>query len=263
MKNLNPIVIFLFIFQNLCAQHNPRTVLKGQLFSDNKPVQDIKIVNKSENKFALSTDDGIFYISAKPKDTLVFSGFSIETLQLILKDSDFKLNIFKVNLTAFANNLDEIELSKKRLTGILSIDEKNIKITEIAPIDVGLALNSDYEKDKFSTLENKLIPGYLDTTYMTNFVAIASMLAEMISPKKEKKKTNFTTEKIFHDYVKEQFSENFFIDRLKLKKDEIGLFLAFCENDSNATKLIGLNKRLELIEFLYQKQKEFSVLSKE
>jgi len=44
---------------------------------------------------------------------------------------------------------------------------------------------------------------------------------------------------------------------LQLKKDEIGLFLIYCENDSTAKALLDSKLEFELIEYIIQKNEEF------
>ena len=262
-KNKTLLLFFLFLSHFIFSQKIPREILKGQIVSDSTGVENVNIQNLNTKKFAVSDKFGFFALYAQEHDTLVFSSMNLYTKKLVLTKKDLGWKILKINIEKFITTLDEVIINPNALTGNLKTDSDNIKVTILKPVDAQLALNTDYEKDKFSTLENKLMPGYLDTKYMTNFVAIANKLANLISPKKEKKKKIVTPEKIFHDYVKEQFSETFFSETLKLKMDEVGLFLAFCENDLSAKKFLNLNQRFELIEFLIAKQKEFAIINKE
>lgn len=263
IKNKLLLLISLFFTSFIFSQKLPREILKGQIFTDSIGIENVKIQNLNAKQFAVSDKLGFFALYVQENDTLIFSSMNRNTKKIILTKTDLNWKILRINIENFVNTLDEVIINPNALTGNLKTDSDNIKITILKPVDAQLALNTDYEKDKFSTLENKLMPGYLDTKYMTNFVAIANKIANLITPKKEKKKKTFTPEKIFHTYVKEQFSETFFIETLKLETVEIGLFLAFCESDTNAKKYIGLNKRFELINFLIAKQKEFAIINKD
>ena len=48
-----------------------------------------------------------------------------------------------------------------------------------------------------------------------------------------------------------------FNEALKLKEDEIGLFLIYCENDPKSKALLKPEAEFELIEFLVVKNEEF------
>jgi hypothetical protein len=52
-------------------------------------------------------------------------------------------------------------------------------------------------------------------------------------------------------------SYSFFTDALKLNDDEIGLFLIFCENDSQSKIVMKPENQFQLIDFLVTKNKEF------
>lgn len=264
MKKNNISLMFILFFSHfIFSQKIPREILNGQIISDSTGVENVNIQNLNTRKFAISDQFGFFALYAQEHDTLVFSSMNLYTKKLVLSKTDLSWKLLKINIENFVNTLNEVIINPNALTGNLKTDSDNIKITIIKPIDTQLALNSNYEKDKFSTLENKLIPGYLDTTYMMDFIGIAGKIANLISPGKGKKKKISTPEKIFHTYVKEQFSETFFKETLKLKTDQIGLFLAFCENDSNAKKYLHFDKRFELMEFLLVKKKEFAIINKE
>ena len=53
-------------------------------------------------------------------------------------------------------------------------------------------------------------------------------------------------------------SYTFFTNTLNLKEDEIGLFLIFCENDSKSKTLLKPESKIDLIDFLLTKNKEFN-----
>ena len=61
----------------------------------------------------------------------------------------------------------------------------------------------------------------------------------------------------FTDIVPKRIHPFFFTNTLKLKEDEIGLFLIYCENDSRAKALLDPKLEFELIEFLINKNEEF------
>lgn len=262
-KNKILLLFFLFFSHLIFSQKIPRDILNGQIISDSIGVENVNIQNLNTKKFAISDKFGLFSLYAQEHDTLVFSSLNLITKKLVLTKTDLSWKLLKIKIENFVNTLDEVIINPNALTGNLKTDSDNIKVTIIKPIDTRMAMDKEFEKDKFSTLENALMPGYRDTKYMTNFVAIANKIAKLIVPKKEKKKKVFKSDKTFHEYVKEHLSETFFTENLKLKPTEIGLFLAFCENDSKANDYLDLNKQLELIEFLFAKQKEFAIINKE
>ncbi|MDZ4330335.1 MAG: hypothetical protein U0945_07105, partial [Flavobacterium sp.] len=61
----------------------------------------------------------------------------------------------------------------------------------------------------------------------------------------------------FSDVVSKGIDNYFFTNTLKLKKEEIGLFLDYCENDSKSKSLLKQEDEFLLIDFLITKNEEF------
>ncbi|MBP7470348.1 MAG: hypothetical protein KA782_04570, partial [Flavobacterium sp.] len=61
----------------------------------------------------------------------------------------------------------------------------------------------------------------------------------------------------FTEIVPKRMHQFFFTNTLKLKEDEIGLFLIYCENDPKSKALLKPEAEFELIEFLVVKNEEF------
>jgi hypothetical protein len=188
---------------------------------------------------------------------------AFQSKKMALSKGDFKLKVMRIKLDVYINNLDEVVISPYSLTGDLENDEKNIMIPEMPKIDLNSALITNFEADNQSTVQNTLIPGYLDGTYMVDLAAIGKKLIKLFSTPKEKKEVVFVSEKIFQEAVKQKFSDDFFKVTLQLKKEEIGLFLSFCENDSKARTLLDPKKEFELIDFLIEKSKQYHRTQKE
>ncbi|HKX87130.1 MAG TPA: hypothetical protein VJL37_10670, partial [Flavobacterium sp.] len=60
----------------------------------------------------------------------------------------------------------------------------------------------------------------------------------------------------FRDYVKNNFSDDFFVDKLHLHKREIPLFIDFCSKDFASIKIPQSNE-LDVIAFLIEKRSEY------
>lgn len=245
------------------SQQLPRETLKGLVLNDSLVIENIKVMNTATNETAVSDQSGSFAIYAREKDTLVFSGLSYVSHKIRLTVADFKLNAIRIKLQTHTIELDEVVISRHMLSGNLATDSKNIKSIKAPEINRRLALATDYEDDTQSSPVNKLMPGYLDTTYMTDFIAIAGKIAGLFQADKIKKPIVFMSDKIFPEAVQEKWSPYFFTHTLQLKEDEVGLFLSFCENYPNARKLLNPRKELELIDFLIARRKEYQIIKKE
>jgi len=78
------------------------------------------------------------------------------------------------------------------------------------------------------------------------------------------KKENDTPKKVspeikFKDIALTTYEEDFFINTLNLKPDEIALFLEFCDTDPKSKTILN-NNPLSLMDFILTKNEEFKKL---
>ena len=259
MKNSILTIVLLFISQVFFAQQLPREILHGQIIADSLSVEGITITNKTTNRYSVSDNEGNFSLYAREKDTLVFSSMNYSSKSVVLNSSDFKMKVLRIKLESHITELDEVVIDPNSLTGDLDKDSKNIKVTQINPnINKKDALATQYEADGVTAVYNKAMegPGAIAPLYQPDLIKIVKMFG-LFKGKKEDKKVVFTSSKIFPEAVQEKLPESFFLDTLKLKKDQIGLFLAYCENDPRAQGLLYANKEFDLVDFLISKKPEY------
>ena len=61
----------------------------------------------------------------------------------------------------------------------------------------------------------------------------------------------------FTMYAKANFTPDFYTDTLKLKKEEVDIFLLFCAVDPESKKHLKQEEKFELMDFLITKNQEF------
>lgn len=263
MKN-NLIGLVFFAFSSLSfGQFVQREVIRGQIVADSLSVESVTVFNISSNKGAVTDPLGYFSIYARPKDTLVFSSIVFKSKQLVLDETDFKVVIVKVKLEEFINELDEVIVTPRTLSGILEKDSKNLKVTDLKEdLDQNSIVKIQVEGDQYSALRNTAMPNDGIIMYGMNFIEIGKMIGKIFQKDKPEKKMVFTSNKNFQEAVKDKFTYHFFTETLGLKKDEIGLFLGFCDTDASVKNLLTVNKEIDLIDYLISKSKEFKKLPK-
>lgn len=257
------LLFLLLITGSLAAQKLPREILNGRLVAQSMSVDDILVTNKTAKTAAVSSQDGSFQIMVRVKDTLVFSGFNFPRQVLILNESDLKFKILEIKLESQAANLDEVVINPNALSGNLKEDSDNIKITRVATnINNLRTVDGIYFDDTQSSPDNKLMPGYLDDTYMVDFAKIGRKLVRSFKRSEAEKNRNKDVSR-FSVIVQNRFSEEFFRNTLKINQAELIPFLNFCEKDPKAQELLVNATDFELIKFLEAKKVEFNQLKKE
>lgn len=259
MKQKLLFILFVGLFSLTAnSQIVPREILRGQLVSDSAMAERVTVLNKTSNKGAVSDDSGYFTIFARPSDTLVFSSVSFKPASLVLTETDFQVNVMKVKLEVFVNELDEVVVSPFSLSGDLARDEKNLKVTmKSSGINSVKAKDILMEGDKQSSLRNTAMPNDGSIQYGMDFVRIGKDILGWFKKDKGEKPIEFVSDKIFAEVAQEKFTYHFFTETLGLKQEQIGLFLSYCENDPKVKTLLSPNKEIELIDFLVSKSIDY------
>jgi hypothetical protein len=262
MKNKLLILLCFLATTFSYSQLVPREVIRGKILADKMAIENVTIFNVSSNKGAVSDHLGEFAMYARPNDTLYFSNVVFKSKQLVLNENDFKVITLIIRLEEFVNELEEVIVTPRTLTGDLMKDAKNIKVTDMqSNEDVGKLIDLQYEADLQTSLKN---PGVYDGTiaYSMDFVKIGQMIGGLFKKDKEEKIV-FTSSKNFQAAVKDKFTYHFFTETLGLKQDEIGLFLAYCETDDSVKQLLAVNREIDLIDYLINKSVEYKKIPKE
>jgi hypothetical protein len=244
MKTKIGLLFLCCCFQLSFGQNNQRKSLHGQIVNDSIQVDNGYVFNLSSKTKTFISSEGFFDILAKTKDTLLISGLAFKPKRVILSAENLTVPLLIVKLELFENKLQEVVVSKKR---------------ELNPISGGTQaiVDKPFFDDEKSSPKNTTMHDHTIENGM-DFVRIGKMIGKGISHLF--KDSAIKEDTIHHDFRAETLQkvpQTFFTKTLKLKEDEIGLFLIFCENDSKANVLLKPENEFEFIDFLIIKNEEF------
>lgn len=231
------IVLLLSIFQTGYSQ--TEKPIFGRVWSEDFPLKNIEIINQRNEKIAKTDENGKFQIDAKVNDVLVFFGTGYTQQKIIIDQDYYNRNNIRIELLKNVVELEEVEVSKEA-----DVVNKN---------QMQAIVDKRYVPDLQTSPKN---PHMYDGTITDgiDFVRIGKSLAKLF-----KKKDTGTNEKLvpFKDYVSANFSQSFYTDSLKLKPEEIELFLEFCKSDPNSAKVVAENNVLVATDFMLLKNEDF------
>ncbi len=252
------LLAILCLPQLMNAQIMVREILRGQIVSAEVEVDNVEIFNKSSNKGAITDKDGLYTIYAMVSDTLVIQSVQIKPLEIVLIEDDFKLNVFKIRLNLFVNELEEVVVTPTSLTGDLLKDIKNTKVYVLREnFEQNKIINLEFVDDGATSPTNKAMPSNQTIPLGVDLVKVGKLFKEAVFGKKKNvKKIDYN--KVRTEIIKEKFTYSFFTETLDLKMEDFEKFLLHCETDPEFKKLIAYNKEFELIEFLVEKRKTFA-----
>jgi len=270
-KMRNNILLFfiLVITQIGFSQGIERKVLRGKIVADSLEVENLTVYNITSNVGAITDVDGKFSINARATDTLFIQGLSYDSKRYVLTDKDFWLPVLEIKLHVKITELNEIIITPYTLTGDLKEDTKRIQVygEGFSKIDMRI---KHYEDDvRMGTPINTAMPNQFAPTgisFLPLINGLSSLLGVKGDPKKnservfEERRIRDLQSKSFSEHMLERFSHNFFIETLKIKNEDIPMFMSFAElNVYELSPLLKAENELKLIEYLINKSEEFKL----
>ena len=249
MKTKLLVSIFSFIlYQSGIAQASER--IQGQVSFDKTAAAKVEIINATSKTVVLSDTNGNFTINIDINDVLVFVAKNHEIKEIKISVAVLNQGALKVTLSPKVEELKEV-------------------VVQSMP-SIKLSKNAKWEQDKLDkyTLEKNAKslknPGVYTGTIENgmDLMRIGGMIFKLFTREKDTVKKVATEPIDFITLAKTNCDQKFYIDSLKLKPEEIPLFLQFCEADPKSKTLQENSNVLATMDFLTAKNIEFKKLSK-
>lgn len=215
--------------------------IKGKVVFNNYAIPKVEIINENSKTVVVSDADGTFSIAAKRNDILIFIAKNYELKKIVIIPETINKDNLLVELILKAEELKEVVISK---TGHKTIWLTKEEIEQIK-------LNSSRPKQGLKIIDYKESP----MLFGVDFIRIGKQIHKLF-----KKEESIKTESVkanFKDFAKANCDQNYFINTLKLKPDEIELFLDFCDADSKSRIIANSKNVLSTMDFLLEKSIEF------
>ena len=214
-------------------------LIQGRVLYGDFPLQGIEIVNLVTEKSTKTDINGRFSISVKAEDILVFVSEKYDYKRLLLDKEFLDKNNFTILLNRKPEQLEEVVVIKA------PFNSKGLFSQEAAD-EIKL------EKGKYRN--RNVYDGTIENG--SDLMRIGGMILDLFIKKKEKKKKAISKIE-FKELAKTNYPETFFINTLKLKPEEVALFLEFCDADPKSKTVLENANPLKLMDFLFIKNIEF------
>jgi hypothetical protein len=240
VKLLSALILFT-------SQFSFSQTIKGKVVFNKYAIPKVEVINASTKTLAVSDENGEFSIIAKTNDILVF----------VSKEHQVKK--ITINPKLFTNDELVVEL-------ILKAEELNEVVIINIP-SIKLSMDDTWEQkkiDQYAIEKNASTPKVIGVNMGTiengmDLMRIGGMFLGLF--KKEKEEVKKALPEIeFSTVAKNSYDQKFYLETLKLKADEIDLFLQFCAADPKSKTLSKDSNLLSMMDFLTTKNLEFKNL---
>ena len=224
-------VFFVLLANNLLAQVEMSTVLKGKVDANIIDLEGIYVVNVRTEASVVTNADGSFSIPAQAGDTLIFSSVQLKERRIVLVDEDFASVNFVVKIEVGMNQLREVIIKRY----------DNINAVALGIIPSG--------QRSYTPAERKL-KGATDLVASGGSVTLDPLL-NMLSGRSEMLKKELAVEKkeIFMKLLEKMFNTDHFVRNLSIPIDYVKGFEYFAVENESFTKILN-TKNKTTTEFL-------------
>lgn len=218
---------------------------KGKVTSEDFPIRSAEILNLRSKKTTITDENGEFTILAKAKDTLMCISKNYQYKKIILEEDNEEKTKLLIPLIRKPEELEEvIVLSKKAFPKI--------------KFDKNMASQLSIEKAAINKKPTGVYDGTIENG--SDFIGIVGTIIDLFKKEKDDKKESVPIVE-FKGLMKTNFNDNFYINTLKLKPEEIALFLDFCDADPKSKTVLENSNPLKMLDFILTKSKEFKKLN--
>lgn len=233
--------ILFFVFQSGFSQ--TEKLINGKVFHEQISMEKVDVVNFISKNVTITNAAGEFSILVKAGDELIFISKGHDIKKIVLDEKTIYKNNLLISLILKPEELKEVVITK-----IPAIKLSTDKAYEQGKLD-------QYAVEKAArSLKTGVYNGSIENGM--DLMRIGGMILKLFI--KDKEKVKKSSPKIeFTALAKSTCDQKFYIETLKLKPEEIPLFLQFCDADPKSKTLIENSNVLSMMDFLYTKNIEF------
>ena len=241
MKRILIFIVFIFSFVGFSQTGK---LIYGKVLVGESALSSVDIVNVNSKKITKTDRKGNFNILAKVNDELLIITKEHIDQTIVLTQKEFDKNNLIIRLVKKPIELNEVEVTK--------VPSAKFKVSQAELDQTKLAKQASTPK----------VVGVYDGT-IENGIDFVRLGKEVVNLSKNKDNTETTLPPMgFKEYMAANFTNDFYIQKLKLNPDEISLFLSYCDADPKSKIISAHQDGLETTDFLISKNEEFKKLKR-
>jgi hypothetical protein len=261
MKKLLLLFVFCVSFFSF-SQEIKRENIKGKILVEGSDIQGITIYNSSSSMGTVTNEKGEFTIEMGSKDLIEIRALKYQNLNVRVNKSILESKKISIFLIEEINELDEIVITNKQLTGNLNTDVKRVKMFE-PKLDVIYFGIKNKEASNFSdgnSSQVESIGKHLQTETLVDGLNIVNIVDQLLIPlfrsEVADKKTVGIPE-VPAKFIKYYFGSNFLAENFNVPKHRVEEFIRYVEDETFNFDLLNYGHEIEFLELLSKKSKMF------
>ncbi|WP_299763718.1 carboxypeptidase-like regulatory domain-containing protein [uncultured Dokdonia sp.] len=258
------LLLFVFCIHFIAvSQNGKRETINGKIIVEGNDIENITIYNSSSNTGTITNEKGEFTIAVALYDVLEVRALEYQNFDVrINKDilASKRVNIF---LIEEINELDEVLVSNRRLTGNLQTDIDNVKLFSPKLDAVYFGINNydvyDYTEDNSNQIKNEAIRSEAQAmVHSLNVINVVDQLLIPLFRSEVKDKKAVGVPEVPAKSIKYYLGSNFLVKNFNIPEHRVEEFIRYVEDDTTFDfDLLNYGHELEFLELLNKKSDAF------
>ncbi len=215
--------IILFISQLVFSQNEKN--INGKIIVKDATPQGVHIINLNNEKEVVSNEKGEFTIAVKPDDLLVFSSNHLDYFRKVIEEKDFGATVV-VSMTSKINQLEEVEVTQYSNINAVDLGIIAKPAKQYTPAERRLKTAGDFKPIHLLNI----IGGGMPVDPIINAITGRTALL--------KKELRVERHEIALAKVVDLYNEDYYVKKLKIKKDYIKGFQYYIVEDEDFLKVL-------------------------
>lgn len=247
-------LLLLFICFTLMGWAQDNSIINGKVLNDadDKPLENVNIVNLNQVIGTTTTEDGDFKIRAQVNDTLYFSYLGFKSIRVRVTNDWMKFGDIKIKMTELGIALEEVVVRPVQLTGYVEVDAKTIPIYDNYRYRIS-GLNTGYEGgDRSPGAVNKVLSAIFNP---------ADFLYNVFGkrPKQMRKLRKMKEDDEIRNLLQTKYDRETLMAVLQLEKVDIDEILNKC---SYSADFIRTANDLQILDAISECYEEYRILNR-
>ena len=238
MMKKNYLIVLVLLMSTFVFAQNGEKLIKGKVLTGQIPVENVEVINISNQSSTTTNSKGEFQISAKSNDPLIYSNSNYENVRKRLLKSEFESGQITVSLIPIATNLD-----------VVVIDKTN-------------AISGFEGAKKFTPAERRLETGNKQFRLNQGLEISNDAIINKISGKSRrlKKEVEVERKEAFLEEFSDTFADEFFTEDLRIEKEYVDGFKFYLAEDPEFIKAFHTYSDQEFGAMILRKTEEYKKL---
>ncbi|MFT5892964.1 MAG: hypothetical protein ACI9Y7_003083, partial [Dokdonia sp.] len=249
--------LFLLLLSTVVFSQETPIVLEGSVLNDSIEKASLSVVNLNLRKGAITNEAGVFEIPVRVSDTIHISAVQYESRQFVVTQKMYDLKKMSLYLVPKINELDEVNINNKFLSGVLDKDANDMSLKELLDGIQKAADQGLFEDVEIPTQEERKLHTATTGTdgramvNFTGFVVPLPWLINGISGKTKKLKKHIAVA-TYQDKVTQtitRYPDSLYIKEFQIPKVLIEDFMFYALQDEHLDS-IAIENSLLFLDFL-------------